>query len=114
MLIGTLTPVSNRADWIDCISILDTEDDDALIDLTGCSIVMAICADDGSQLASATTDDETITIVDTGVFQFNFDRATMATLEAGTYQVGCTIGLEDETAQLLIGMLPVMDGWVPV
>jgi hypothetical protein len=117
MLIGTLPPVSNRADWIDCIQITDSEaetEESALIDLTGVTIIIAIYDEDGCQRASATTDAGTVIVVDMGVVQFTFPRSTMTALSAGTYQVGATFELEDETVQILIGSLPVMDGWVPV
>lgn len=117
MLTGTLPPASNRADWIDCVEIRDTEaddEDDALIDLSDCSIVLAIYDEDYMKRADASTDDGDIVIVDAGVFQFTFPRSVMGTLDAGTYKVGCTISRDDETVQLLIGDLPVVDGFVPL
>lgn len=116
MLTGTLPPASNRADWIDCVEIRDTEADsdaDALVDLDGCDIVVAIYDEDYVKRAGATTDAGTVQIVDSGVFQFTFPRSVMAGLCAGTYKVGCTISRDDETVQILIGDLPVVDGFVP-
>jgi len=114
MLTGTLPPASNRADWIDCVEILDREEDNEPIDLSDCTIVLAIYDDDYTKRAEASTDDGDIIIVDTGVFQFTFSRSDMGNLCAGTYKVGCTISRDDETVQLLIGDLPVVDGFVPL
>lgn len=117
MLIGTLPPVSNRADWIDCIEVTDSEAEDAdsaAIDLTDVSIVIAIYDGENCKVAEATTDAETVIVVDTGVAEFTFPRATMTTLCEGTYQVGATFELEGETVQILIGSLPVVNGFVPI
>lgn len=117
MLIGTLPPVSNRADWIDCIEITDSEaeaPEDAPIDLTDVSVVIAIYDGDDCKVADATTDAGSVVIVDTGVVQFTFPRATMATLCEGTYQVGATFKFGGETVQILIGSLPVVNGFVPI
>ena len=53
-----------------------------------------------------------ITHIETGVFQWHFTAAQMSALDAGDHEVGCTIVMDGVTMQLLIGMLPVMDGIV--
>lgn len=116
MYVGTLPAVSNRADWIDCVELRDTEEasPDDLIDLTGCTIILALLDEDMVQRGTASTDDGNVNIVDTGVFEFTFPRSTMTTLVAGIHQLGCTIERDDETVQILIGSYNVVNGLVPV
>jgi len=115
MFIGTLPPVSNRADWIDTVEVIDeeAEDGEEMIDLTGCDITMSITDGDEIERASASTDAGTIVIADIGVFQFTIPRATMTNLIPGTYQAGVTIARDGETVQAIIGTVNVLDGIVP-
>lgn len=113
MYIGSLDPVSNRAGWTFVREIVD-DDTDEPIDLSDCEIVFEVrrCTD-GRALLSATSANGGVTILDTGIFQATFTRAEMASLSAGSYEVGCTVQRDDEeTQQFIIGKLPVLDGIV--
>jgi hypothetical protein len=121
MLTGTLSPVSNQADWIECFGIDDAETGEP-IDLSEASeIEIEICEqhcghgrDYGTStrraLQSATLSDETITLPETGIFEWSFTAAQMQTLCAGTYDVRLRITKDDIVTQLLIGTLPVLAG----
>jgi hypothetical protein len=111
MLFATLPPQSNRADWIEAIEIRDDDDND-LIDLTGCEIILTVKDEDGCQVLTGSTADGSIVIVSTGVAEFSFPRSRMANLRADTYEVGGTLSRDGDTMQFLIGQLPVVDGVV--
>lgn len=111
MLTGTLTPVSNQADWIEAFEILDDETDEQ-IDLSDATeIVIEIKSKPGnSVLLSASLTGDTVEFVEDGIFQWSFTDTQMATLCSGTYDVRCRITKDAIVTQLLIGTLPVLDG----
>jgi len=112
MYIGPLDPASNRADFDLTIQTLD-DDTGELIDLTGASIVFEFRNPlDCTTLLSATTDNSKVSITDTGTFTASFTRDDMATLCAGTLDVGCTISINGKTYQDIIGTIPIKDGVV--
>lgn len=113
MYAGTLDPVSNRQTWVVNYELTDAETDE-LIDLSGVDEITVCIRDPQSQSAilTATKTGGEIVISDTGVFTWTFSATDMRTLDPKTYEVGCTLEDNDETIQLLIGMLPVYDGIV--
>lgn len=113
MLTGTLSPVSNKADWIDAYELKDDETGEAIDISEAQEIVVAVReVDTKSVVLEASLSGGTITHVDTGTFQWNFTRDQMSGLCARTYDVGLTIKQDDETIQLFIGYVPVLDGVV--
>lgn len=111
MLIATLPPQSNRADWIEGIEFKDDDNGD-LIDLTGSTITITVKDEDGCQVLNASTTDGSIVIVSTGLAEFTFPRSSMTNLRADAYEVGGTLERGGETMQFLIGTVPVVDGVV--
>lgn len=113
MYIGALDPVSNKATWIVLYELKDDETDE-LIDLSSVDEITVQVRDSRkSMILSATLSGGSVEIVDTGVFKWTFTASQMSTLAASrTYEVGCTIKKEEETVQLLIGTLPVINGVV--
>lgn len=113
MLTGALDPVSNRATWIVNYELTDAETGD-LIDLSGVDQI-TICIRDPKTSDAILTGTKTggdIVISDTGVFTWTFSATQMRKLDAQIYEVGCTITDDNQTVQLIIGMLPVFDGIV--
>lgn len=111
MLVTTLPPVSNRAGWSYSVEVLDDDTGEPLA-LAGLDIVFEVRDDAERVVLSATIANGKLALVDTGVFAAAFARDQMATLRPGTYRVGCTISDAGDTAQLIIGRLPVLDGIV--
>ena len=112
MYTGPLPPVSNRAGWTFTAEIYDDETDE-LVDLSSSEITFEVRDGNGSPILSATTDNEKITVVSTGVFQAVFPETDMRTLCSKTYEVGCTVTQSgEEPTQFIIGTLPVLDGIV--
>jgi hypothetical protein len=111
MLTGTLSEVSNQADWIEAFELIDTDTDEAVdvSDATEIEIEIKTKGRD-NVLLSATLTDETIEHIETGVFQWTFTATQMATLCAGTYDVKLRITKDSIVTQLFIGTLPVVDG----
>jgi hypothetical protein len=127
--------LSNRASW-PFVGML-TDLNNVPIDLTGYSMVFAICAPcstsgypDGygygygdysissSPLLVASTDNGNLTIYgvsNPGMFRWNFTLQQMSTLCRGTYPTGLTLTTPDgtQTVQLSVGPLPIIDGNVP-
>lgn len=112
MYVGSLGPVSNKQTWTQVFEAIDADTGDDL-DLTGASIVLEVRDPrDCSIRLSATTANGKIVIVDTGVFQVSFPASDMKTLCAQTYEVGCTVTINDATLQYIIGTVAVLDGIV--
>ena len=119
---GTLPPVSNQADWNFVRAVVDA-DTDAPLDLTGAAVVLEVRAQPaarsraspvgfGAAVLCATNANGKVTFPAAGVFQAAFGRAEMRALAAGDYDVGCIITLNGTILQLIIGVLPVLDGVV--
>ena len=108
MIIGALNPVSNKATWVAQFELTDAGADE-LIDLSDVDTITVSIRDPQTKNQMLTT---TGTVIDTGVFGWTFSATQMGTLCAKTYEVGCTLTKDDETLQILIGHLPVLDGIV--
>jgi hypothetical protein len=111
MLTGTLSQVSNKADWIEAFEIFDGDTNEP-VDISDADEITIEIKDqnDCSVLAQATLTGDTVELVSTGVFQWTFSAATMTTLCPGTYPVKARINKDDIETQLLIGFLPVVNG----
>lgn len=113
MFTGTLSPVSNKADWIETFELYDDETGEA-IDVSAATEITIAIREPGTHsevLSGSLTGDE-IEHVETGVIQWHFTADQMSDLCAKTYEVGMTLVLDDITTQILIGHLPVADGIV--
>ena len=127
MFDGMLSPVSNRADWIDCVEVTDAETDEPIDLSTLQDIVLAVRFPgagngvfDGYYYAShgnrygitASLKTGEITIIQPGIFQFWFKRGVMAGLAPQTYDVGLIMVTADGViSQVLIGQVPVLEGF---
>ncbi|MBR0948479.1 MULTISPECIES: hypothetical protein [Bradyrhizobium] len=103
---------SNRATWIFTGQINDASTNEPL-DLTGLSFVFEVCEPGGCQRLLATTDNGKFTIIGTGLFRWEFSKSEMSTLCAGSYDTGMTMANADQTVQLSVGPLPIVDGNTP-
>lgn len=113
MLTGPLTPVSNRETWTGSYEVSDAETGD-LIDLsTATEITIEVRAPTtGSPEFTLSLTGGDITIAALGVFEWRAEASAMRSLCAKTYEIGCTIEIGDDTVQLIVGRLPVIDGIV--
>lgn len=113
MLTGTLSPVSNKADWIEAYGLTDEETGDP-VDVSAATEITIALRDPSSRSVelTATLSGGTIEHIETGIFQWAFTAAQMSGLCAKTYEVGLTIVQDDQTIQLFVGTLPVIDGIV--
>jgi len=113
MMTGTLSPVSNRATWLESMELVDVDNGEP-VDLSGLTEITIVVRDprtDAPQLTLTLTNGD-VMILDTGVFGWRADAGNMTTLVEGMYEVGCTVTDGVDTAQLVIGYLPVLDGIV--
>lgn len=114
MFTGRLSPVSNRATWIEQIGLTDTDSEEP-IDLEEADIVVEVRDPETKcLLLSATTDNDKVEIIDgeDGIFQWTFSVDEMSDLCAGIYDVGITVTQEDVVTQLMAGSIQVIDGVV--
>lgn len=116
MFHGSLDPVSNRATWSENFQLLDSETGDP-ISLSAVDEITLEVRNVETQYAvlTATKTGGDIIVVGAatdGTFQWRFEASQMRALDARTYEVGCTIEQDDDTVQLLIGYVPVLDGIV--
>ena len=108
-----LKPVSNRADWLETIELIDDDTGQTITDLNGVSVKIEIRQLSGFYRALVgSSDDGHVTFPGNGIIQWHFTRTEMSALVAGTYEIGITVTLNDFTEQELIGSLPVVDGVV--
>jgi hypothetical protein len=113
MNITNFPRVSNRADWIETIELIDDDTGEVITDLTGVTVAIEVrqlpsCC----RVLSGTTEDGTIAIQGNGIIQWHFTKSQMSNLCAATYQIGITVERDDITEQELIGSLPIVDGVV--
>lgn len=112
MITGTLSPASTRATWSESVELTDEDGGDP-IDLSDVDEITVEIRDPASMSSVLTaTLGDGVTIIETGVFQFEFSKDDMNDLCPKTYEIGCTIEKDDQTVQLLIGYVPVVDGIV--
>jgi hypothetical protein len=112
MFQGNLAAVSNRVAWTFDAEITDPETD-ALVDLTGATIVMHVTALDHPQqaLITAATATGDITITGTGAFTVTVPSWRMAALRAGEHRVFLRATIGGSEYQLLADAnLPVVEG----
>jgi hypothetical protein len=107
-----LKPVSNRADWLETIELIDDDTNQVITDLTGVTVKLEIRDTERCRRLVGSTDDGHITFPGNGVIQWQFTKLEMAGLCAGTYEIGLTVTLDDFTEQELIGSLPIVEGVV--
>ena len=92
MFLGTLSPVSNRADWIDAFQLLDEEAPRSRSTSRRATAIKVEVRAPGTRSVVLTAAlGAGITHIETGVFQWAFTAAQMSALDAGDYEVGCTI-----------------------
>ena len=112
MLNVRFPPASNRADWRFWLTNTDPNDG-SMIGLSVDQITLAVSRPDClPPLLSAAPGDGKITSPSTGVFEVRFPASEMRQLAAGTYEVGAIIFDGTDTAQLIIGTVPVINGVV--
>lgn len=107
MYTGSLAAVSNRADWVETITITDQAGGfpavtEANVAVTGCGVNLT-----GSISGGGVTYDPV-----TGTLVFTFSDERMRCVPAGEYQVGVVITIDDVQTQLFAGTVPVVAGVV--
>lgn len=113
MLVGALSPVSNKADWIVAYALDDAETGDP-VDISDASEITIAIRNPANHYVelSATLSGGGVQHIETGVFEWTFTATQMRNLCAKNYEVGLTILKDGETTQLIIGTLGVLDGVV--
>ena len=121
-----LSPVSNRADWIDCVEIKDAETGDPY-DLTTADDIIMVVLFPGNDLGggygysygavnnyglTASLKRGSIQHVQPGIFQFHFTNSQMGGLAPQSYNVGLIIVADDQIIyQVIVGQVPVLEGY---
>lgn len=113
MYLGTLPAVSNRATYIADVEIVSDDTGDAY-DISAATEITIAIREQGqrSPILIGTMTGGEITLPSSNVLRWTFSRDQMATLCNQTYDVGVTIEFSDETEQIIIATLPVLDGVV--
>lgn len=107
-----LKPVSNRADWIETIELIDDDNEQIITDLSDVTMRLEVKDRDLRRCLTATTEDGHIEFKGFGIIQWHFSKSEMSQLCAGTYEIGITVMRDGITEQELIGSVPVVDGVV--
>jgi hypothetical protein len=105
---GSFGPVSNRADWYERISLLESSDD------TAPSVSEAVLTFGGGKVTKVTKklSDAEITYA-SGILEFTVEDTDMRSFCAGSYPMGILLTIDGVEEQLFSGTLEVIDGVVP-
>ncbi len=100
---------TDDADWPVRIDLID-DDTGLALDTTGLAFDLAV-SNCGSNYLTASTNDLTIEVPETGTIQWRFTKEQMSGLDVRTtYNVGCTMTNAAGTTQLFVGTLAVLNG----
>lgn len=103
---------SNRADWRFRLKNTDPNDG-TLIDLSPYTITIQVNRQDRcGPVLSVTTPDSRIAFPSPGIIEVVFPASQMSGLCADTYDIGAIVTDGTDTAQLILGSVPVIDGVV--
>lgn len=105
-------PTSNRATWIFTGQINDASDG-SLVDLSALTFVFEVRDEFECPRLEASTANGKFTVIGLGIFRWEFSVSDMSCLWPGTYNTGLTMANVDQTSQLSVGPLPIVDGIVP-
>jgi hypothetical protein len=107
--LGNIGTVSNGETWTEYIYFSEEETGDAfdLSEIT--AVTMQVTEMDGSLQLSGTYADTTITLPGDGVIGWVFSVDQMRTLVPGEYKFGIVADFTDETLQMCIGRISVVD-----
>lgn len=122
---GALTQASNKADYIDCVEIVDDETgapydlttlDDIVFAIRHPSVSLAVNyggAGGGNTYGlNASLKTGSIALVQPGVFQFHFTAAEMNGLPPQYYDLGIILIADDQIIyQLIVAKLSVIEGF---
>jgi len=113
MYVGSLPSVSNREDWSEAFTLVDSDSGD-VIDISGCSVTMTVRNfSDKSVVLTGSTDTGEITFPvggTDGTFMWTFPDTQMSALCQRQYEVGVRISRDTRTAQLIVGTVEVLEG----
>ena len=103
---------TNRADWRFWLKNTDPTNG-SLVDIPVDQITLQVRRQDGcGPVLSAAPGDGKITSPQPGVLEVRFPASEMKSLCPDTYEVGAIISDGTDTAQLVLGTVPVTDGVV--
>lgn len=114
MEVRTLEAVSNKATWSEDRSLIDQETGER-IDLGDLDeiTIQVVEREGGSVVLSGSLSGGEIELLDDDeIFRWTFTASQMSALCAKTYSVGIIATQDEETIQILVGTLPVLDGIV--
>lgn len=109
---ATFDPVSNRADWIGTLQLVNDDTDEVITDLTGLAVLLEVNKRYCGPILSASLVNGKITDIGGGTLQWRFTASEMSNLCPDTYDIGITMTRDGITEQELIGTLPIVNGIV--
>lgn len=107
-----LAATTNAEDWVATVAVTD---EDGGFDLSSYAISLRVTDARGAEVLAGSTADGTIVIGNDAddvpsLFTWTFRAASMAGLRPGAYTVGVRISDGENTNQIILGQLPVLDG----
>lgn len=108
---GTFPEISNRADWITEIEIVNDETETP-IDILTATFIVEIQDVGFTPKLIATTENGKVTLPDTGIFRFTFSAEEMAALSEGNYYIGIRMTLDSVRYQLIVAEVPIVEGHI--
>lgn len=110
-------PVANQSDWATSIQFNDKATGTP-IDITGddmpnsFALAVQLVGDGNMPALTGSTATGELTLPSLGILQIFFPAARMQALTPGSYNVGLTVTNGVNTAQILLGRLPLVNGIV--
>lgn len=108
---GTFPEISNRADWITEIEIVN-DDTETTIDISTATFIVELQDVGFAQKLLATTANGKVTLPATGIFRFTFTAEEMAELPEGNYHIGIRMTLDSVRYQLFVAEVPIVEGHI--
>lgn len=112
---GTIQAISNRADWPDshAFELYDDVSND-VIDLTTATALTLEVTQRGCchPTLIASLSNGKLVLQGTDTFLPTWTASELGVLCAGTYDIACTAVVDGKTIQILIGSLPVLEGYI--
>jgi hypothetical protein len=103
---GSLEPVSNRADWVETITLTDQDGLNPAV--TGAKVrVRGACLDVEKTIGNGVTYDE-----DTGTLVFTIPGSDIRRAQPGSHEVGIVLTINGADVQLFAGTVQIIGGVV--
>lgn len=102
-----LAPVGRNEDWIVLTPLID-EATGLEVDLSNANLRLSLQRGEHVALAGS-IEDETISLIEPNLMQWNFDHEKWRQLAPGEYDVFLDVAIDGDTSRVFAGILPIIE-----